>query len=336
MLDVAGLALDDTDRRRLLHPSTGAVILFARNFSSREQVCALTAEIRALRPDLLIAVDHEGGRVQRFKGAGFTTLPAMATLGQQWHQAAADGPMAMRTSHAIGYVMARELRSCNLDFSFAPVLDLHYGHSAVIGSRAFDADPRRVHDLARALIQGMQQGGMANCGKHFPGHGFASADSHVAVPVDERSLEEILAADVKPYQWLGNALKAVMPAHCIYPKVDPLPAGFSPFWLNQILRSQLCFEGAILSDDLAMEGAHVVGDVIARGEAALRAGCDMVLICNRPEDADRLLDGLHFAADTKSNQRLLALTGTRIFAPDDLADDAVYQNCVRLIDALGA
>lgn len=332
MLDVAGTTLNQEDRRRLLHPSTGAVILFARNFTSHAQVLALCCSIRELRADLLIAVDHEGGRVQRFKGPGFTTLPAMASIGALCSQGADDAPRAARLAHAAGYVMARELRGCGIDFSFAPVLDLDHGQSAVIGTRAFHATRQVVHHLSRALIQGMQQGGMANCGKHFPGHGYASADSHVAVPLDDRPLQVILADDAKPYQWLGNALKAVMPAHVIYPAVDPLPAGFSSVWLQQVLRSQLGFCGAILSDDLAMQGAHVVGDVVARGQAALAAGCDMVLICNRPDDADLLLEGLSFPDDPLSMARIGALKG---FEPPGTSQlDAVLDECRALIKTL--
>lgn len=332
MLDVAGTTLNQDDRRRLLHPSTGAVILFARNFTSHAQVRSLCSSIRELRGDLLIAVDHEGGRVQRFTGPGFTTLPAMASIGALWSQDASDAPRAARLAHAAGYVMARELRGCGIDFSFAPVLDLDHGHSAVIGTRAFHAKRQAVHDLSRALIQGMQQGGMANCGKHFPGHGYASADSHVAVPLDDRPLEVILGDDAKPYQWLGNALKAVMPAHVIYSAVDPLPAGFSSVWLQQVLRAQFGFCGAILSDDLAMQGAHVVGDVVARGNAALAAGCDMVLICNTPDDADLLLERLSFADDAHSMARLKALKG---FEPPGTALlDPVLLECRALLNTL--
>jgi beta-N-acetylhexosaminidase len=332
MLDVAGTSLDADDRRRLLHPSTGAVILFARNFTCHDQVLQLCAAIAELRPELLIAVDHEGGRVQRFKGPGFTTLPAMARIGAVWSRGSDDRRYAARLSHAAGYIMARELRGCGIDFSFAPVLDIDHGHSAVIGTRAFHAEREVVHDLARALIQGMQQGGMANCGKHFPGHGYASADSHVAVPLDERPLEAILADDAKPYQWLGNALKAVMPAHVIYPSIDPLPAGFSAIWLQQVLRSQLGFRGAILSDDLAMQGAHVVGDVVARGAAALQAGCDMVLICNSPDDADQLLDKLDWPDDQTSAARVAALKGFE--PPGEQQSDAVLEECRALISSL--
>jgi beta-N-acetylhexosaminidase len=332
MLDVAGTTLDEHDCRRLLHPSTGAVILFARNFTSHAQVAALCASIRELRADLLIAVDHEGGRVQRFKGPGFTTLPAMASIGAVWSKGTDDARHAARLAHAAGYIMARELRGCGIDFSFAPVLDLDFGHSAVIGTRAFHRERDVVHDLSRALIQGMRQGGMANCGKHFPGHGYASADSHVAVPVDDRPLEAIMADDAKPYQWLGNALLAVMPAHVIYPAVDALPAGFSAIWLQQVLRSKLGFCGAILSDDLAMQGAHVVGDVVARGEAARAAGCDMVLICNSPDDADLLLAGLSWPDDHLSMARLGALRGFE--APGSSQSDAVLDDCRALMGSL--
>jgi beta-N-acetylhexosaminidase len=335
MLDLVGTTLKDEDRRRMLHPSTGALILFARNFESRQQVIELLAEIRALRADLLVAVDHEGGRVQRFKGSGFTSLPPMARLGLLWRDGPSGPGRALNLAHAIGYVMGRELRTCGLDFSFAPVLDLDFGHSAVIGNRAFDADPDLVAGLSRALIAGMAQAGMSNCGKHFPGHGFAQADSHVEVPVDNRALEVIRASDMQPYAQLQNALLSVMPAHVIYPQVDTRPAGFSDIWLRHILRSELGFEGAIFSDDLAMAGAHVVGDVVARAIAALSAGCDMVLICNRPEDADDLLDRLEFAPDETSFARLKRMAGTSPPGLGSVDQDAVYRRCLAAVEQLG-
>jgi beta-N-acetylhexosaminidase len=334
MLDLAGTALEPDDRRRLLHASTAALILFARNFESQQQVVELIAEIRSLRQELLVAVDHEGGRVQRFKGPGFTALPPMARLGEIWHESPAGPGVALGAAHAVGYVMSRELRACDVDFSFAPVLDLDFGQSAVIGTRAFAASAAVVARLARALIAGMAQGGMANCGKHFPGHGFAEADSHIAVPVDGRCLEEIRKADMEPYAELQNALLAIMPAHVIYSQIDPRPAGFSQIWLQQILRSEMGFEGAIFSDDLAMEGAHVAGDVVARGHAALSAGCDMVLICNRPDEADVLLEHLHFAPDERSFARIRRMAGAHPPGLRDPAADPVYSRCRAAIEQL--
>jgi beta-N-acetylhexosaminidase len=290
MLDLAGLELTAEERQRLRHSSTGGVILFARNFESPGQLLALTAEIRALRrPELLIAVDHEGGRVQRFQG-GFTRIPPMRSLGERWE---ADGAGARALADAIGYVIAVELRSRGVDFSFAPVLDVDFGSSSVIGDRAFSDEPEAIAALAGAFVAGSAAGGAASVGKHFPGHGHVKADSHLDVPVDERGLGEIEAADLKPYRILiANGLAGVMPAHVIYPAVDSRPAGFSAVWLKDILRGRLGFEGMIFSDDLSMEGASVAGGPEERAQAALNAGCDMVLLCNAPQAAEGLLDAL--------------------------------------------
>ncbi|SNS75376.1 beta-N-acetylhexosaminidase [Noviherbaspirillum humi] len=298
MLDVVGTALTEDDLRRIRHPLTGGVILFARNFQNRQQLTALTAAIHAARPGVLIAVDHEGGRVQRFKTDGFTHLPAMRRLGALWDR---DVLGAMKAATEVGFVLAAELRACGVDLSFTPVLDLDFGESGVIGDRAFHRDPRVVAMLARALNQGLALAGMANCGKHFPGHGFVKADSHVDIPVDERDLDAILGEDAAPYDWLGLGLSAVMPAHVIYPKVDKHPAGFSRKWLT-MLRKDMGFEGVIFSDDLSMEGASVAGSVVDGAHAALKAGCDMVLICNSPDKADQLLSGLNWQADAEASR----------------------------------
>jgi beta-N-acetylhexosaminidase len=297
-LDVVGLELNSEDRRRIQDPLTGGVILFGRNFSNRKQLTKLTADIKKLRSDVLISIDHEGGRVQRAKQDGFTHLPAMRKLGELWAakntstHAAQSAALVMAAATACGYVLGAELRACGVDFSFTPVLDLDFGRSAVIGDRAFSRDPQIVFALAKSLNDGLRMAGMANCGKHFPGHGWAEADSHVAIPVDERSLQEILNDDAKPYEWLDLSLAAVMPAHVIYPQVDSVPAGFSKIWLHSVLRQELGFEGVIFSDDLSMEGASVAGSVVRGAELALEAGCDAVLICNRPDLADQLLKNL--------------------------------------------
>jgi beta-N-acetylhexosaminidase len=257
----------------------------------------LTAEIKSVRPDVLICVDHEGGRVQRFRSDGFTHLPPMRALGERF---AVDAMDAQDLASAAGYVLAAELRACGVDLSFTPVLDLDYGCSAVIGDRAFDAEPQVVTDLARSLMWGLLQAGMQHCGKHFPGHGFVAADSHVAIAVDTRSLTEILASDALPYEWLSSSLSSVMPAHVVYEQVDSLPAGFSKRWLQEILRGQLGFSGAVFSDDLSMEGARLLGGkVVSYTDAAvvaLNAGCDLVLLCNQSTGdgraVDELLDGL--------------------------------------------
>ena len=290
MTDVAGVELGPEDLARLQHPLIGGVILFARNFVSPAQLKILTASIHALRePPLPIAVDHEGGRVQRFRD-GFTAIPPMRVLGQQWDVSASD---ATRLAHGVGYVIATELVMHGVDFSFAPVLDVDWGESGVIGDRAFHASPAVIAALGGALISGMADGGMAAVGKHYPGHGFVRADSHHEIPVDDREFEQIDKADLIPFRALAKqGMCAVMPAHVIYPKVDSKPAGFSSIWLKDILRKQLNFDGVIFSDDLSMEGAATAGNVTQRAHAALNAGCDMVLLCNDPTRTDELLQGL--------------------------------------------
>lgn len=308
VLDIEGLELNDDDRRRLEHPLTGGLILFARNWSSRHQLTALCAEIKAIRPDVLICVDHEGGRVQRFKTDGFTHVPAMRRLGEMWMKDGKAGEgsgamAAMDAATACGYVLGAELRACGVDLTFTPVLDLDHGESGVIGDRAFHRDPRVVTALAKSVMHGLLLSGMANCGKHFPGHGFVKADSHVDIPVDKRSLKAILSDDARPYEWMSTSLTSVMPAHVIYPKVDSAPAGFSVRWLQDILRGKLGFTGAIFSDDLSMEGASVAGNHTQGAVAALNAGCDLVLLCNQSlkggAAVDDLLDGLLESAAKK-------------------------------------
>jgi len=287
MIGVEGLTLTDADRTRLARPQVGGVILFARNYASPAQLRALTQEIRALRdPALLVAVDHEGGRVQRFR-AGFSAIPPMRTLGEQWD----DNPQAAQAvAFDHGRTIATELRAHGVDFSFTPVLDLDHGTSAVIGDRAFHRDAAVVATLARALAAGLRAGGSAAVGKHFPGHGFVSADSHAELPVDPRPLGEILAQDVLPYgELVREDLDAIMPAHVVYSRVDAQPAGFSRRWIGEILRNDLGFDGLVISDDLDMAGAFVAGDIVARAEAALAAGCDMLLVCNDFTAMDVLL-----------------------------------------------
>src|SRR6266851_1989977 len=290
MLDVAALRVTPEEQDILGHPSVGGVILFARNFQSPKQLLALATEIRALRrPELLIAVDHEGGRVQRFQ-EGFTRIPPMRLLGERWD---ADAVEARTLAEATGYVVAAELLTHGVDFSFAPVLDVDFGSSSIIGDRAFSDEPEVIAALAGAFVAGSTAGGAASVGKHFPGHGYVKADSHVDVPVDERGLREIEAADLLPYRELiKQGLCGIMPAHVIYPEVDKRPAGFSRVWLKEVLRGRLGFGGMIFSDDLSMEGASVAGGVVQRAEAALAAGCDMVLVCNAPQAAAEVLYGL--------------------------------------------
>jgi beta-N-acetylhexosaminidase len=301
ILDVEGTELRDTDRARLSHPLAGGVILFKRNYASPEQLAELTAAIRALRsPQLLLAVDHEGGRVQRFR-EGYTALPPMAELGALWDH---DRAAARRRAEAVGYIIAVELAASGVDFSFTPVLDLNLGRSGVIGNRSFHRDPAAVSELAAGLVEGLARGGLAAVGKHFPGHGYAAEDSHVDIPVDRRSLAEIQATDLEPYKRLASVLAGVMPAHVIYPEVDSVPAGFSPVWLQRVLRAEIGFDGMIFSDDLSMEGASVAGGIVARANMALSAGCDMVLVCNRPDLADELLAELTWSAQPRWQERL--------------------------------
>ena len=310
MLDVAGYRLSDVERERLRDPLVGGVILFARNFSDSEQLCALTAEIRAARePQLIIAVDHEGGRVQRFRSDGFTRLPAMGTIGALW---ALDHMAALDAARCAGFVLASELLAHGIDLSFTPVLDLDYGVSSVIGDRAFHRDPAVVASLAGALCAGMADAGMGCVGKHFPGHGFIEADSHVDLPVDPRNFDAVWDEDIAPYRHrLGRQLSGVMPAHVRFENIDPHPAGFSSFWLGDVLRGRLGFKGAIFSDDLTMEGATVVGDIVARARAAHQAGCDMVLVCNRPDLAEYLLDRWAPEVSTESRARIAGLQARR-------------------------
>jgi len=307
MLDVLGTELTREDEMRLQHPLVGGVILFNRNYESVAQLVRLTAAIRALRATpLLIAVDHEGGRVQRFR-EGFTRIPAMRELGIIWDK---HPQRARHLAHQAGYVMAAELRGCGVDFSFTPVLDVDYGQSSVIGDRAFHSDPQAISELAHHLLLGLKLGGMHTVGKHFPGHGYVTADSHLAIPVDEREFVDIELCDMVPFRQMINfGLTAVMPAHVIYPKVDFRPAGFSPVWLKEILRGQMGFEGCIFSDDLSMEGATVAGGIVERASAALNAGCDMVVVCNKPASADELLHGLHWDMPVTSRARIIQMRG---------------------------
>ena len=343
IIDIAGLKLGKADRRRLKHPLTGGIILFGRNWESRQQLAGLCADIKSVRNDLLICVDQEGGRVQRFRTDGFTHLPPMRALGELWSK---DQLAATNAATACGYVLGAELRACGVDFSFAPVLDLDHGESGVIGDRAFGRDPRVVSLLAKSLMHGLLQAGMSNCGKHFPGHGFVKADSHTDIPIDTRSLKALLSDDAAPYEWLNTTLTSVMPAHVIYPKVDARPAGFSEKWLTYILRGQLGFGGAIFSDDLSMAGARVIdGKQVSYTQAAiaaLNAGCDLVLLCNqsvgdgKPVDeilkgmAEALLRGQWEALESSEIRRLDLLPATPAHEWDELMLHPAYMHAMGL------
>jgi beta-N-acetylhexosaminidase len=332
MLDVEGLTLSAIERERLKHPLVGGVILFARNYQSPEQVEALVRDIHGLRtPRLLVAVDHEGGRVQRFRD-GFTSLPPLRHLGNIYDE---NPKRARRLAETSGWLMATELRAVDVDFSFAPVLDLDRGVSEVIGDRAFHSLPEAVADLAHAYMRGMHRAGMAATGKHFPGHGAVEADSHVALPVDDRLLVDIMAEDVVPFErMIHYGLEGIMPAHVIFTCVDAQPAGFSSTWIRKILRGQLEFQGVVFSDDLSMEGAKGAGDVVARAKLALSAGCDMVLVCNDPAAADQVLTGLGTYDDPVSHLRLVRMHGRENPTREQLALDQAYLDAVRAVTGI--
>ncbi len=329
MVDLVGTTLSEQEKEVLQHPLVGGVILFSRNYESPQQIADLTTQIRALRdPHLIISVDHEGGRVQRFRD-GFTRLPPVATLGELYLQ---DEQLALSKAEQTGWLMAVELRAVGVDFSFAPVLDLNYGLSEVIGDRSFHRDPYVVATLAKAYIAGMKRAWMPAIGKHFPGHGAVEVDSHLGLPVDSRHLDDIWGADIVPFKQLANSdLVGVMPAHIVYEQCDSLPAGFSRYWIQTILRERLGFQGAVLSDDLSMEGAAIIGDMPTRAEAALSAGCDMVLVCNKPEAAIEVIDNLEVKADPLRHARLVRLHGRHGVNRDQLMATAEWKAAVNSV-----
>lgn len=305
MLDVQGLELSSEEKDVLRHPAAGGVILFSRNYASPEQLMALCSEIHALRsPPLLLAVDQEGGRVQRFRDA-FTHLPPAGRLGKDF---GSDRQAALRLAEQAGWLMATEIIASGLDLSFAPVLDLDYGVSTVIGDRAFHRRPDAVTDLALAYQRGMHRAGMASVGKHFPGHGAVAADSHEQLPEDRRTFPDLLMEDLVPFErMINNGLNGIMAAHVLYPLIDTQPAGFSRFWLHDVLRQRLGFQGVVFSDDLSMGGAEWAGDYTERADMSLDAGCDMLLVCNHPESAVRVIEHLERYTNPASSMRLARL-----------------------------
>jgi len=332
MLDLRGTRLEADEAEILKHPLVGGVILFARNYESIDQLRALTTTIHAIRdPQLLIAVDHEGGRVQRFRD-GFTHLPPCHLIGERYDRDQARG---LQLAERAGWLMASELRAVGVDFSFAPVLDLYKSISQVIGDRAFHADPQTASALARRYMHGMYNAGMAAVGKHFPGHGSVIADSHTEVPVDERRYEDIAMEDMECFRRLiDGGLAGIMPAHVIYPAVDDKPAGFSEIWLKRILRQQLGFKGIIFSDDLSMAGAGVAGDYPDRTRMALHAGCDMVLICNEQQQAIRVLNEFEHQTDPVASARLIRMHGRGNISMQQLQSGSEWQQVVQTITAL--
>ncbi len=307
MLDLDGTELSPEDIELIQHPNTGGVILFSRNFENIQQLQALTGHIKKLRAsEVLIGVDHEGGRIQRFR-EGFTRLPPCRGCGDLYDR---DRRQAVRMAELTGWVMAAELLAVGVDFSFAPVLDMDREKSKVIGDRAFHSSPDVITDLARAYIKGMRKAGMEGVGKHFPGHGWVYEDSHLEVPKDPRSYEDIMLSDLIPFERLINAgIAAIMPAHVIYEKIDIHPAGFSKIWLTKILREQLGFHGMIFSDDISMAGAVVQGTPLDRANAALEAGCDMVLICNNRMAVHEVINDLPQSSMPASRVRVMRMYG---------------------------
>ncbi len=306
MLDLAACALSERERAQLRDPLVGGVILFSRNYENPAQLAGLVAEIRALRPELLIAADTEGGRVQRFR-RGFLRLPAAARYGDLYRS---DPAAALQVAYAGGWLLAAELRALDIDLAFAPVVDVDAGISGVIGDRAFARDAAAVSALSAAHVQGLRAAGMAATAKHFPGHGQVAPDSHQELPEDARRLSDIEALDERPYRALiAGGLESVMVAHVLYPAVDQRPASVSARWIRQRLRADLGFTGVVFSDDLSMGGLAGLGDVHARFAAALQAGCDMIPVCNRPGDVAALLQAGRIAADPAAGRRLLGLRG---------------------------
>lgn len=329
MLDVLGTSLTAEDKELLQHPLVGGLILFTRNYESPEQIAQLTADIRkAANKELIIAVDHEGGRVQRFR-EGFSLIPAM---GKIWNFAEKNVATAQELAKQSAILMALEVQAVGIDISFAPILDID-DISAVIGDRAFHKKPEIVCQLASAFVDGLHLVGMKATGKHFPGHGSVQADSHIALPIDPRSRDEIFSLDMLPFKTLidSNKVDALMPAHVIFPEIDSEAVGFSPYWLKDILRNELGFNGVIFSDDLSMEGAACVGGYVERAEAAQQAGCDMLLLCNNRESCIDVIDNANISIDEKSNQRLLRLLKTSTSGLNELNDNVRWQHARKVL-----
>ncbi len=329
MCDIDGPQLDESEREILLHPLIGGIILFSRNFESPKQLVELKEEIHRLRqPSLLIAVDHEGGRVQRFRN-GFSQLPACGLFGSI--ESIEEAQLLARQT---GWLMAAELLSVGVDFSFAPVLDVGGSISKVIGDRAFDVDPEKISKLARAFVTGMNEAGMAAVGKHFPGHGSVAEDSHFSIPLDPRSFSDINTHDLIPFKLLIDfGISGLMPAHVIYSEIDTLPAGFSSVWIKDILRKKLNFKGTIFSDDLSMAGAEIIGNYTERTRLTLKAGCDIALICNNKKGLISVLDESEKFAEFESLNCLEKMRGKFNYRYDDLKNNKLWQKCSKRIES---
>ena len=332
MMDLVGTQISDAERELMQHPTVGGVILFTRNFESLAQIISLITEIHTLRtPHLLISIDHEGGRVQRFH-EGFSKLPPASVFGEIYKQ---DPDKARENAELTGWLMAAELRAIGVDFSFAPVLDLAHGVSGVIGNRAFHSKPDVAATLAYAYMHGMSLAGMSAVGKHFPGHGGVAEDSHLALPVDHRDMATLMKADIIPFEkMIHNHLPAIMPAHVIYDQIDEKPAGYSEIWLQQILRDRLKFQGVIFSDDLSMEAAGIGGNYGERAQLALHAGCDMVLVCNHPEAVTEVVDALGDYSNPASELRLARMHGKESIDRDQLLLSDKWKKASQLVKSL--
>jgi len=330
MLDVSGLALDDGDRKRLRHPQVGGVILFSRNYRSPEQLKSLVDEIHAIRtPRLVVAADQEGGRVQRFRD-GFKQLPTMASLGNLYEK---DSALAIKYAETFAWILASELLHYGVDLSFSPVLDLGIPVSSVIGDRAFHQDPEAITRLANAWIRGMKKAGMEAVGKHFPGHGSAEGDSHHVMPFDRRSFDDIEARDLIPFRRvIATHLTGIMMAHVIYDQVDEMPAGYSKYWIEEVLRNQLDFDGIVFSDDLSMSGAEMVGGYAERAQAALQAGCDILLVCNNATGADEVLEALDGYSNPTSQLRMIRMHGVPSPQSADLFSTQPWQQAIAQLE----
>ena len=331
MLDVTGFELTEMERQLLARPAVGGVILFTRNYQSKPQLSKLVADMRQCNSSLLIAVDQEGGRVQRFRN-GFLRLPALFSIGQF---AKTDLKMGCMVARSSGWAMASELRAVGIDFSFAPVLDLFSVNSTVIGDRGFSDDPSMVVTLATEYIQGMHEAGMAATGKHFPGHGTVAADSHVELPVDTRTFDQIRKRDLGVFAQMTSVVDAIMPAHVLYSEVDSFSAGFSTYWLQQVLRKDLNFSGIIFSDDLTMLATESSGEIEQRAQLALDAGCEMILACNDALSASRIADFLE-AVNLKENERLEQMAGREFYELKNLYKSERWRKESKIISEFSA
>ncbi len=329
MFDLSGVELTPEEREMLDHPAAGGVILFSRNYESPEQIQGLIQQIHSLRkPELLIAVDQEGGRVQRFQD-GFVRLPPASWFGEIH---AKNSKRARNTARDVGWLMAAELRAVGVDFSFAPVLDLGRGASRVIGDRAFHAKPTIVSELAHSWMQGVHEAGMAAVGKHFPGHGGVEEDSHHTLPIDGRRQEDIWMDDMLPFsRMIEHGLEAIMPAHVIFEQLSPELAGFSSFWLKDVLRNRMGFQGVIFSDDLTMAAADVAGGYQDRARSALDAGCDMILVCNNQAGAIQVLEALNEHKDPVAQMRMVRMHGRGAVDRDAIHLDPRWKSAVEAI-----